>query len=82
MRSFGPTWALAFLVDRDLLLLLLGVNLFFAVMFTFLVFKQRGGLERALLTLGLFTLLDVASLSTLYLLSGTPIRSVDFFALF
>ncbi|MBU0551830.1 hypothetical protein KKF91_11480 [Myxococcota bacterium] len=82
MRSFGPTWALAFTFDRDLLLFILISNLAFAVAFVLIQLRGRGWLERGLSVLGLFTLLNTLSLVGLYLLSGTPVRSVDFFSLF
>ncbi len=81
MRSMGPLWALAFTLDRDLLYLLLSVNLLFAGLFVRLLLTDRRRVDQALLLVAVFTLLTAVSLVGLYLFARTPLREVTFFAL-
>ncbi len=81
MRTLGPLWALALTVDRNLLLATLVANAALALGAVLLLFRDRRGLDRALIGLGLFFVISVVSVVALYVFARTPVREVQFFAL-
>ncbi len=81
MRTLGPLWALALTVDRNLLLATLAANAALALGAVLLLFRDRRGLDRALIGLGLFFVISVVSVVALYVFARTPVREVQFFAL-
>ncbi len=80
MRTLGPLWALALTLDRNLLLALLAVNAATAVGTDLLIFRDRRRVDRALIALGVFCALSIASLGALHVFARTPVREVQFFA--
>ncbi len=81
MKTMGPIWALALTLDRNLLFLLVSVNLLFAGAFVRISFRDRRPFDQALLLVGVFTLLTAVSITALHFFARTPIREVQFFAL-
>jgi hypothetical protein len=81
VRTLGPLWALALTVDRNLLLATLVANAALALGAVLLLFRDRRGLDRALIGLGLFFVISVVSVVALYVFARTPVREVQFFAL-
>lgn len=81
MRTLGPLWALALTIDRNLLLAVLAANAALALGAVLLMFRDRRGLDRALIGLGLFFVISVVSVILLYAFARTPVREVQFFAL-
>lgn len=77
----GPMWALALTIDRNLLFVLVSVNLAFAAAFVRISFRGRKPLDQAVLLVGVFTVLTAVSVCALHLFARTPIREVQFFAL-
>ncbi|MCB9549491.1 MAG: hypothetical protein H6706_27120 [Myxococcales bacterium] len=75
----GPIWGLGLSLDRNLTILILGVNLLFSLGFVLTSFRGRPAVDRLLITLGLFLVLTVGSLVGLHLFAATPIRDVQFF---
>ena len=81
MRSMGPLWALVLTLDRNLLFLILMVNLLFALGITRIAFHDRRPLETLLICTGVFALVTVVSMASLYLFARTPVHELQFFAL-
>jgi hypothetical protein len=81
VRTLGPLWALALTVDRNLLLATLVANAALALGAVLLLFRDRRGLDRALIGLGLDFVISVVSVVALYVFARTPVREVQFFAL-
>ncbi len=81
MRRFGPLWALAFTLDRDLLFLILATNLLFSSVAVALFFSKRPKLDSLFIGFGIFFSLSSLSLLLLTLLAGTPIRGLEIFSL-
>ncbi|MCA9559421.1 MAG: hypothetical protein KC583_12750, partial [Myxococcales bacterium] len=72
---------LALTIDRNLLLAVLAANAALALGAVLLLFRDRRGLDRALIGLGLFFVISVVSVVVLHAFARTPVREVQFFAL-
>ncbi len=78
--ALGPLWALALILDRNLVIVVLLANVVFAFLFARLFFKGRPKLDSALITLALFVILTTVSLVGMHWFAATPVRELSFFA--
>jgi hypothetical protein len=81
VRALGPLYALVLTIDRDLLLSLSAVNLVCAVVIVAFTFRDRPGIERALMATGVFTALSVLSIAGMHLFARTPVREISVFVM-
>lgn len=81
MNSLGPLYAVFLTLDLRLAIAFLAVNTAFALGLAHLAFPGRPALDRGLIALGLILLLNAGGLLASSLLSRTPVRDFDAFAL-